>query len=59
MTTIRHHEQEYFMNVEVINKFLRRDTAYDVMDKMRRANTDNLQVIFEQVTKLYPIKTNI
>ncbi|EFX83177.1 Aubergine/Piwi-like protein copy E [Daphnia pulex] len=43
LTTIRHHEQEYFMNVEVINKFLRRDTAYDVMDKMRLANTDNLQ----------------
>ncbi|KAK4016032.1 hypothetical protein OUZ56_030995 [Daphnia magna] len=43
LTAIQHHEKEYLLNVEIVHKFLRRDTALDVMDKIRRDTRDDLQ----------------
>ncbi|XP_057373968.1 piwi-like protein Siwi [Daphnia carinata] len=40
LTTIQHYEQDYLLKLETISKFLRRDTAHDVMDKIRRRLLD-------------------
>jgi len=37
LTTIRHHEDGFLLGVEIIHKVLRRDTALDVMDRMRQS----------------------
>lgn len=40
LTTIRHHEDGFLLGVEIIHKVLRRDTALDVMDRMRQSGGD-------------------
>ncbi|XP_045030836.1 piwi-like protein Siwi isoform X2 [Daphnia magna] len=40
LTTIQHYEQDYLLKLDTISKFLRRDTAHDVMDKIRRRQAD-------------------
>lgn len=45
LTTIRHHEDGFLLGVEIIHKVLRRDTALDVMDRLRQSNGD-IQVWF-------------
>ena len=35
-TTVHHHEDGYLLGVDIIHKLLRKDTAMDVMDKVRR-----------------------
>lgn len=37
-TTVHHHEDGYLLGVEIIHKLLRKDTAMDVMDKVRRSS---------------------
>lgn len=40
LNTIRHHEDGYLLVVEIIHKVLRRDTAFDVLNKIRQAGGD-------------------
>jgi aubergine-like protein len=44
VTTIRHHEEGFLLGVEIIHRVLRRDSALDVMQKIRQAGGD-FQVI--------------
>ncbi|EFX88764.1 Piwi/Aubergine-like protein [Daphnia pulex] len=38
VTTIRHHEEGFLLGVEIIHRVLRRDSALDVMNKIRQAS---------------------
>ncbi|XP_057371400.1 piwi-like protein Siwi [Daphnia carinata] len=40
VTTIRHHEEGFLLGVEIIHRVLRRDTALDMMNKIRQAGGD-------------------
>ncbi|KAI9556445.1 Aubergine/Piwi-like protein copy E [Daphnia sinensis] len=40
LTSIQHHEQDFLLKLDTISKFLRRDTAHDVMDKIRCRQAD-------------------
>ncbi|XP_046643892.1 piwi-like protein Siwi [Daphnia pulicaria] len=40
VTTIRHHEEGFLLGVEIIHRVLRRDSALDVMQKIRQAGGD-------------------
>ena len=61
MTTIRRHEQEYLLNVEIIHKYLRNDTALNVIDRIRRTyhqysqTNEQFKVL---LINLRPVKSN-
>jgi aubergine-like protein len=40
LTSVRHHEESFLLGVEIIHKVLRRDTAMDVMNRIRQAGGD-------------------
>ena len=46
LTTIRHHEDGFLLGVEIIHKVLRRDSALDVMNRIRQSGGD-IQVCFQ------------
>ena len=40
LTSVRHHEDGFLLGVEIIHKVLRRDTAMDVMNRIRQQGGD-------------------
>ena len=40
LTSVRHHEDGLLLGVEIIHKVLRRDTAMDVMNRIRQQGGD-------------------
>lgn len=43
-TTIDRHETDHLLLAEIIHKFLRQDTALNVMDKLRQAGLHDIEV---------------
>ncbi|XP_046439550.1 piwi-like protein Siwi [Daphnia pulex] len=43
LTAINHHEKDCLLNVEIVHKFLRRDSALDIMDRIRRSGSDGIK----------------
>lgn len=42
-TTIKFHEEGFLLGVEIIHKVLRKDTALNVMDKIRREDSGDFR----------------
>ncbi|XP_046635666.1 piwi-like protein Siwi isoform X2 [Daphnia pulicaria] len=64
VTTIRRHERDYLLNVEIVHKYLRRDTAMNVIERIHRQlgrddfmNRVKTELLGQIVMTLYNDKT--